>query len=362
MRWLACWAEPHCVSTVVHAVANGRRSLPGAEPGVAGHVGSLLPGLGHAPADDLVDDRRVDAGAGDDLKLGVTQRLGGLEAREPAVALADRCADRLDDDRLAHVDASQEERNAVSLESGLVHDPSKRPHLVPLSLRLRTVARGRGVPPRGRRGPPGPPGPRRHGGAGRRPRRRGRRPCAELADRIEPHAPAAAATRARPGSTSAPGARNRGPRSSRATRSSGRRTRSRRPSTSTPATADGVVVGTATYGAAYEGPPGCVHGGMLAAAFDIILGAASVAAQRPALTGTLTVRYRKGTPLHREIRYEGRLDRVEGRRTHVVARVARRRRGHGRGRGRLRLGRSGAPARGRATGRRPEPVADPDRA
>jgi acyl-coenzyme A thioesterase PaaI-like protein len=88
-----------------------------------------------------------------------------------------------------------------------------------------------------------------------------------------------------------------------------------------PAGADGVVVGTATYGAAYEGPPGCVHGGMLAAAFDIILGAASVAAQRPALTGTLTVRYRKGTPLHREIRYEGRLDRVEGRRTHVAARA-----------------------------------------
>jgi acyl-coenzyme A thioesterase PaaI-like protein len=84
---------------------------------------------------------------------------------------------------------------------------------------------------------------------------------------------------------------------------------------------EGVVVGTATYGPAYEGPPGCVHGGMLAAAFDIILGAASVAAQRPALTGTLTVRYRRGTPLHCEVRYEGRLDRVEGKRTHVVARA-----------------------------------------
>jgi len=84
---------------------------------------------------------------------------------------------------------------------------------------------------------------------------------------------------------------------------------------------DGVVVATATYGAAYEGPPGCVHGGMLAAAFDIVLGAASVSAQRPALTGTLTVRYRRGTPLHREVRYEGRLDRVEGKRTHVVARA-----------------------------------------
>ena len=31
-------------------------------------------------------------------------------------------------------------------------------------------------------------------------------------------------------------------------------------------------VGTATFGAAYEGPPGCVHGGYVAAAFDEVLG------------------------------------------------------------------------------------------
>ena len=77
---------------------------------------------------------------------------------------------------------------------------------------------------------------------------------------------------------------------------------------------------TATYGHAYEGPPGCVHGGMLAAAFDIVLGAAAATAQRPALTGTLTIRYRRPTPLHTEVRYEGEVDRVEERRTHVVAR------------------------------------------
>ena len=32
------------------------------------------------------------------------------------------------------------------------------------------------------------------------------------------------------------------------------------------------MVGTATFGAAYEGPPGCVHGGYVAAAFDEVLG------------------------------------------------------------------------------------------
>ncbi len=82
----------------------------------------------------------------------------------------------------------------------------------------------------------------------------------------------------------------------------------------------GPVVATATYGHAYEGPPGCVHGGMLAAAFDIVLGAAAATTQRPALTGTLTIRYRRPTPLHTEVRYEGEVDRVEERRTHVVAR------------------------------------------
>ena len=32
------------------------------------------------------------------------------------------------------------------------------------------------------------------------------------------------------------------------------------------------MVGSATFGAAYEGPPGCVHGGYVAAAFDEVLG------------------------------------------------------------------------------------------
>ncbi len=31
------------------------------------------------------------------------------------------------------------------------------------------------------------------------------------------------------------------------------------------------------------------------------------------MTGTLTIRYRRPTPLHVELRFEGRVDRVEGR-------------------------------------------------
>ena len=75
------------------------------------------------------------------------------------------------------------------------------------------------------------------------------------------------------------------------------------------------AVGTATFGHVYEGPPGCLHGGIVAAMFDMVLGAAASFAQRPTLTGTLTVRYRRPTPLMEEIRFVGWIDRLEERKT-----------------------------------------------
>jgi acyl-coenzyme A thioesterase PaaI-like protein len=81
-------------------------------------------------------------------------------------------------------------------------------------------------------------------------------------------------------------------------------------------TIDGVAVtGTATFGSAYEGPPGCVHGGYVAAAFDEVLGLAQMAGGQPGMTGRLTVNYRSPTPLQTELRFVGRVDRVEGRKT-----------------------------------------------
>ena len=78
-------------------------------------------------------------------------------------------------------------------------------------------------------------------------------------------------------------------------------------------------VATVTYTHVYEGPPGAVHGGIVAAGFDMVLGAAASMAKRPGLTGTLSVRYRKAMPLYREIRYEGWIDSVEPRKTLVAA-------------------------------------------
>ena len=73
------------------------------------------------------------------------------------------------------------------------------------------------------------------------------------------------------------------------------------------------VYGEVVFGSAYEGPPGSVHGGYVAAAFDEVLGFAQSLSGSPGMTGTLTVRYRRPTPLHTELKFEGWVDRVEGR-------------------------------------------------
>lgn len=78
------------------------------------------------------------------------------------------------------------------------------------------------------------------------------------------------------------------------------------------------AVGTATFGHVYEGPPGAVHGGVVAAMFDMVLGAATSIARLPGLTGTLTVRYRRATPIDREIRYEAWVERAEERKVLVA--------------------------------------------
>ena len=74
-------------------------------------------------------------------------------------------------------------------------------------------------------------------------------------------------------------------------------------------------------GAAYEGPPGLVHGGVSALILDQLLGEAAGAGGKPGMTGTLTLRYRRGTPLGR-LRAEAHIDRVEGVKTFAVGTIS----------------------------------------
>jgi len=74
-------------------------------------------------------------------------------------------------------------------------------------------------------------------------------------------------------------------------------------------------------GAAYEGPPGLVHGGVAALVLDQLLGEAAGAGGKPGMTGTLTLRYRRGTPLG-DLHAEAAIDRVEGIKTFAVGSIS----------------------------------------
>ncbi len=95
-KWIACCDDPHCRST---DVAGDRVRETGRDPGVAGDVAALLADLGDAAADDVVDPLGVDAGALDERRQGVAEEVGRVPAGERALALADRRADGVDDDR-----------------------------------------------------------------------------------------------------------------------------------------------------------------------------------------------------------------------------------------------------------------------
>ena len=72
---------------------------------------------------------------------------------------------------------------------------------------------------------------------------------------------------------------------------------------------DGVTHGCVRFGVTFEGPPGCVHGGFVAHFFDQILGQHNLWARIPAMTGTLSVRFEKGTPILRELSFDVRHER-----------------------------------------------------
>lgn len=79
-------------------------------------------------------------------------------------------------------------------------------------------------------------------------------------------------------------------------------------------TEDGESVSDTVLALQYQGPPGRVHGGIVALMLDQVLGnAAHATGLPPSFTRELTITYDAATPLDRPIRVVGRIDRVEGR-------------------------------------------------
>jgi acyl-coenzyme A thioesterase PaaI-like protein len=77
------------------------------------------------------------------------------------------------------------------------------------------------------------------------------------------------------------------------------------------------VRGRVTYGYAYEGPPTCVHGGVIAELFDELLGMSNILVGQGAMTGTLTVRYRRPTPILAPLQLVARHTGKEGRKVYA---------------------------------------------
>jgi acyl-coenzyme A thioesterase PaaI-like protein len=75
--------------------------------------------------------------------------------------------------------------------------------------------------------------------------------------------------------------------------------------------------GRLILGAPYAGPPGCVHGGVVALIFDELLGCANVSQGYGGFTGTLSIRYERKTPIEEPLALESWIDRVERRKIYT---------------------------------------------
>ncbi|WP_433999487.1 PaaI family thioesterase [Endozoicomonas sp.] len=84
---------------------------------------------------------------------------------------------------------------------------------------------------------------------------------------------------------------------------------------------DEGVYGKTMLGWQYEGPPNTVHGGYVAALFDQFLGIGQKITGHPGVTGQMSVKYLKPTPLNTELTFQGRLKESEGRRIIMTAEI-----------------------------------------
>ncbi len=72
-----------------------------------------------------------------------------------------------------------------------------------------------------------------------------------------------------------------------------------------------------TFDAPYNGPPGSVHGGVIALVFDELLGCIGAVSDVGGFTGRLTISYRSLTPIGKPIRMRSWIERTEGVKTFI---------------------------------------------
>lgn len=84
---------------------------------------------------------------------------------------------------------------------------------------------------------------------------------------------------------------------------------------------DGSVRGEVTLGPAYQGPPGCVHGGVSALIIDHMMGFANHWAGRMGMTVHYEIDYRSPTPLLEPLSFRAWMDSSDGRKTWTHATI-----------------------------------------
>lgn len=84
---------------------------------------------------------------------------------------------------------------------------------------------------------------------------------------------------------------------------------------------EGRCIGRVTLGKAHEGPPGLVHGGVVATLLDHALARSARVAGHGGLTASLTVRFKRPAPLGIPLVVTGELGEVDGRRSTATARL-----------------------------------------
>ena len=75
------------------------------------------------------------------------------------------------------------------------------------------------------------------------------------------------------------------------------------------------------FGTEHTGPPGLVHGGLLATFADEVMGSVEHGGTGLRLTADMTLRYRQPTPVDADLVCRARLGEVRGRRYTVVAEI-----------------------------------------
>lgn len=83
------------------------------------------------------------------------------------------------------------------------------------------------------------------------------------------------------------------------------------------------VLGDVRFDLRFEGNAGWVHGGFVAAGFDIVVVQGARLSGRAGPTGSLSVRFLAPTPIDVDLCYEARFDRAEGRKLFARGRLVR---------------------------------------